>query len=289
MGRFRYVQPESLEEALAFALKNEHGARYIAGGTDVMVEMKDEYEESGMVLISLKKIPELSRIEVRGDYLCTGAAVPIWMVEKTLRRIKRLDALSDGIGQIGSPQIRNVATLGGNICSSLPSADSFGPLFVLEARVMIYGLTGEREIPIEAFSKGPGESELRCGEIVCEIKIPIPKMTSGCAYIKHGRRKAMEIALVGASAFVEYDEETMFCKAVRIALTTAAPVVIRARRAEASLTGKILNLENIYTAAKMAAEDATPRDSYRCTAKYRLDVLPVLVERAIAKALQRGC
>lgn len=289
LSRFRYLQPESLEEAVAAAVEGESGVRYIAGGTDVMVEMRDACEESEATLISLKKIPELSRVEVRGDCLHIGAAVPIWIVEKTLRGIERLDALNDGVGQIGSPQIRNVATLGGNICSSLPSADSFGPLFVLDASVSVYGPEGEREIPIEEFPRGPGKNVLRDREIVREIKIPLPPATGGSAYIKHGRRKAMEIALIGASAFVEYDADTMLCRTIRVALTTAAPVAIRAKRVEALLAGKTLDSESIAAAAKAAAEDAAPRDSYRCTARYRLDVLPVLVERALEKAVRRGC
>ncbi len=286
MKEFEYFCPETVQEALSLANKYKD-AKYIAGGTDVLVKMKHE-TNSPSILISVKRLKELSYVKTDKKTVSIGAITTIRELEKSDLINKGFICLYDALRQIGSVQIRNVATIGGNLCSSLPSADTAAPLLVLGAQVKITSCLTASIMPLSQFFVGPGRNSLKDQELLTEILIPRLPAGATTAYIKFGRRNAMEIALAGAAVFLQTEPKGKLCQNVRIALTTSAPTPVRATNAEAFLVGKELTPENIAATGMEALKDASPRDSYRSTAEYRRSIIPVLVKRAIQTTLQRG-
>jgi CO/xanthine dehydrogenase FAD-binding subunit len=233
------------------------------------------------------------------------------MIEKSELIKKDFSALADAVGWLGSIQIRNVATIGGNICTAAPSADTATPLLVLGTQVKIKNLKEERTVPIDEFFKGPGETVLRSGEMIKELMIPKPLPHTGSAYYKLQRRLALDLPILGVSVLLSLDknkitcsdilcttspissilhkmeEDQIVCKEVRIALGVAAPTPIRAVKAEALLRGKYLSDELLEEAAETAAKEAQPRDSIRGEAWYRRDMIKVLVKRMSMKSIER--
>jgi carbon-monoxide dehydrogenase medium subunit len=309
MKKFDYLRPQTLEEALS--LLDQHGkkARLIAGGTDVIVMIKQKVMMPE-VLISLRGIPGLDQIQYDGT-LRIGALVPHRAIEKSEVIRKEFSALSDAADVLGSIQIRNVATIGGNICTAAPSADTATPLLVLAAQVKIKSLREEKMVPIEEFFTGPGETILKKGEIVTELIIPKPLPHTGSAYWKLQRRLALDLPILGVSVLLSLDKATiscpdmlcttspissilhtmerdeLTCKEIRIALGVAAPTPIRALKAENLLRGKKISDELLEEVANMASMEAQPRDSIRGEAWYRRDMIRVLVKRMAMKSIER--
>lgn len=309
MKKFDYFKPKSLEEALTLFAKYGEKAKWIAGGTDVIVMIKHKTTAPD-ALISLQGIPGLDEIKFNGS-LSIGPMVTHRMIEKSELIKKDFSALADAVGWLGSIQIRNVATIGGNICTAAPSADTATPLLVLGTQVKIKNLKEERTVPIDEFFKGPGETVLRSGEMIKELMIPKPLPHTGSAYYKLQRRLALDLPILGVSVLLSLDknkitcsdilcttspissilhkmeEDQIVCKEVRIALGVAAPTPIRAVKAEALLRGKYLSDELLEEAAETAAKEAQPRDSIRGEAWYRRDMIKVLVKRMSMKSIER--
>jgi len=309
MKKFDYFKPKSLEEALTLFAKYGEKAKWIAGGTDVIVMIKQKTTAPD-ALISLQGIPGLDEIKFNGS-LSIGPMVTHRMIEKSELIKKDFSALADAVGWLGSIQIRNVATIGGNICTAAPSADTATPLLVLGTQVKIKNLKEERTVPIDEFFKGPGETVLRSGEMIKELMIPKPLPHTGSAYYKLQRRLALDLPILGVSVLLSLDknkitcsdilcttspissilhkmeEDQIVCKEVRIALGVAAPTPIRAVKAEALLRGKYLSDELLEEAAETAAKEAQPRDSIRGEAWYRRDMIKVLVKRMSMKSIER--
>lgn len=309
MKKFDYLKPQTLEEALS--LLNQHGkkAKLIAGGTDVMVMMK-ERKLSPEILISLRGIRGLDQIKYNKN-LRIGAMVTHRVIEKSELIRKEFSALTDATDVLGSVQIRNVATIGGNICTAAPSADTATPLLVLGAQVKIKSLKGERTVSIEEFFKGPDETVLKKGEIVTEFFIPKLLPNTGSAYWKLQRRLALDLPILGVSVLLSLDknkvtcsdllcsaspistilhkmeEDGIICKEVRIALGVAAPTPIRAIKAENLLRGKKISAELLEEVAETACSEAQPRDTIRGEAWYRKEMLKVLVKRMAMKCIER--
>jgi carbon-monoxide dehydrogenase medium subunit len=309
MKKFDYLKPKTIDEALS--LLNQYGkkATLIAGGTDVIVMIKQK-TMSPDVLISLRGIPGLDQTQYDGS-LRIGPMVTHRAIEKSRLIRKEFSALSDAADVLGSVQIRNVATIGGNICTAAPSADTAAPLLVLGAQVKIRSLKGERTVPIEAFFKGPGETVLNEGELVTELIIPKPLPNTGSAYWKHQRRLALELPILGVSALLSLDkskvscsdmlcttspistilhtmeQDELICKEVRIALGVAAPTPMRAMKAENLLRGKKISDELLEEVAETASKEAQPRDTLRAEAWYRRDMIRVLVKRMAMKSIER--
>jgi carbon-monoxide dehydrogenase medium subunit len=309
MKKFDYLKPKTLGEALS--LLNQHGkkAALIAGGTDVIVMIKQKTMSPG-VLISLRGVPGLDQIQYDGT-LRIGAMVTHRALEKSDLIRKAFSALADAVDALGSIQIRNVATIAGNICTAAPSADTATPLLVLGAQVKIKSLKEEKTVPIEEFFMGPGETILKKGEIVTELVIPKPLPNTGSAYWKHQRRLALDLPILGVSALLTLDKSTvscsdmlcttspissilhtmeqdeLTCKDVKIALGVAAPVPIRATKAENLLRGKKISDELLEEVAETAAKEAQPRDTIRGEAWYRRDMIRVLVKRMAMKSIER--
>ncbi|NLT35282.1 MAG: hypothetical protein GXX83_05240 [Gaiellales bacterium] len=309
MGAFTYHKPATVGEAADLAAEL-HGARFVAGGTDVVVLLKQRKIDPAN-LISLRNVAELTYID-SADGLSLGSGVTHTRIANHDYIRARYSALADGARVVGSKQIRNVATLGGNICNAAPSADTACPLLALDAAVRILGREGEREVPIDDFFLGPNKVALADGELVLGIKLPATSEKSGSAYIKHSRRQAMELPMVGVAAWVSVSiggseercrgalecehtpdviqllqNEEVVLEDVRIAMGVVAPRPIRAREAEAKLKGQVVSGALFESMGDVAVSECQARDSFRCDAGYRLEMVRVLTKRAILKAIDR--
>jgi len=309
MKKFDYFRPKTFEEALTLLAQYGEKAKLIAGGTDAIVMIKQKTMAPD-VLISLQGIPGLDQIKYNGS-LSIGPMVTHRAIEKSEVIRKNFSALTDAVDYLGSVQIRNVATIGGNICTAAPSADTATPLLVLGTQVTIKNPKEERTLPIEKFFKGPGESVLKTGEMVKELLIPKLLPNTGSAYYKLQRRLALDLPILGVSVLLSLDknkvtcsdllctaspistilhkmeEDEIVCKDVRIALGVAAPTPMRALKAEALLRGKKLSDELLEEVANTASQEAQPRDSIRGEAWYRKDMIRVLVKRMAMKSIER--
>jgi CO/xanthine dehydrogenase FAD-binding subunit len=276
---FEYYKPRSLEEALE--LKKEiPGSRFIAGGTDLMVQIKSG-EVAPPALISLRSISELSSVEVNGNARI-GALVTvtdlIWNPD--IRRYFPL--LAEAALRLGSPQIRNVATVGGNLCNCSPCADLALPLLVLEAKVRIRSIVGTQDIRIEDFFRGPGDSCLSSGQILTEILVEPPPPNTKATFKKKGRVK-MDLAVASTAVLLEMEGQD--CLKARIAAGSAAPVPLRLVEVESWLEGKELSPEILHQAQKLAMESVAPITDVRGTEEYRRQIIGVFIKRSIEHIL----
>jgi CO/xanthine dehydrogenase FAD-binding subunit len=281
---YDYIKPTTLKEV--FTLLKEYGpkATLIAGGTDVMLNIRNS-EISPDILISLRGLNDLRYIR-KNDGYHIGTLATHRMVEQSDMVRMELSALHDAASQVGSVQIRNVATVGGNICNAAPSADTAGPLLVLDATVVLEGPGGRRSVPIADFFRGPSRTVRKADEVLIEFHIPEQSGHFGSAYWKHARRKAMDLPLLGVAVGLTLSEGAEISDA-RIGLTVAAPVPIRAFKAEEFLRGKRWDREVLAEAGRIASSEASPRDSLRSTAWYRRDMIEVFVPRMAALAAER--
>ncbi len=285
MRRLTYHEPESLKDA--FALLEGHGetAKLLAGGTDLIIEIKQETKTPDH-LISLRCIPELQDIDYSNGELCIGAMVTHRMIEQSKLIREKFSLLADAVDNLGSVQVRNVATIGGNICNGAPSADTAAPVVALGAKLVLDGPAGELQVNVEEFFQGPGKTALAAGEILRAIRIPTLPQGAGSCYIKHSRRKAMDLPLLGIAVIIVPDDN-MVCQEARIALSLAGPIPFRAKKAEAFVTGKPLSREIWEQAAQIAVSESNPRTSFRTTADYRKKMICALIPRAAETALRR--
>jgi CO/xanthine dehydrogenase FAD-binding subunit len=288
MNKFEYLVPKSLDEAVSMYDAHGDQATYIAGGTDIVVKMK-EYKITPGYLISLKQV--LTRDEPKRDRetgeLTLAASVTHRMIENSALIKSEYPILHDAVGNIGSVQIRNVATIGGNLVNAVPSADGAIPLIALDARVNIYGAKGQRTLELVHFFTGPGQTVLERSEILTEIVIPPQLPRTGSAYLKFGRRKAMELPMLGVGVLLSLEEDSDRCTRARVCLGVAAPTPFRALGAERFLVGKKIDTAVVQAAGNIAAEESQVRDSIRGVAWYRREMVAVLVRRMGQKCLDR--
>jgi carbon-monoxide dehydrogenase medium subunit len=288
VNKFDYLTPISLDEAISLCASYGEKAQYIAGGTDVMVKIK-EGKISPQCLISLRHLRDgLDHIVYEKGELKIGALVTHRMLELSPVIRKEFPILIDAVENIGSVQIRNVATIGGNIVNAVPSADGAIPLITLGAHVRIRGPKGERTMALEDFFTGPGQTRLDREEILLEFMIPkLPPRTGG-AYWKHTRRAAMELPILGVAVQISLGTDMQTCTEARIGLGVLAPTPMRAKKAEAILKGKKVDDEVLEKAGKAAATECKARDSIRGKAWYRKDMVEVLVQRMARVAMERA-
>ncbi|HLB29595.1 MAG TPA: xanthine dehydrogenase family protein subunit M, partial [Dehalococcoidia bacterium] len=232
MIRFEYLEPTTIEEAIAMLSQHGEQARVLAGGTDLLIRMKARQWRPQYV-VNIKGIPGLSGISQNGGALSIGALTTVREIETSPLVKQGYPALAYAASQIGSIQVRNSATVGGNLCNAAPSAELAPPLLVLGASARIRGPQGERSVPLEEFFTGPGRTVLGPGELLVALEVPAPVHGSSNAYLKHSPRRAMDIAVVGAAAWVL--TENGICRDCRIALGAVAPTPLRARNSEAVL------------------------------------------------------
>ena len=287
MNKFDYLTPTSISEAISLHESYGDQAQYIAGGTDVMVKIK-EGKISPQYVISLRHIQDLDHIVYEKGQLTIGTLVTHRMLELSPTIRKEFPILIDAVENIGSVQIRNVATIGGNIVNAVPSADSAVPLITLGAEVRLIGPEGKRAMALEDFFIGPGKTHLKGEEILYEFVIPKLPPHTGAAYWKHTRRAAMELPILGVAVLISLDDDMQTCTEAKIGMGVVAPTPMRAKNAEAILKGKKVDEEILKKAGKAAAEECKARDSIRGKAWYRRDMVELFVQRMAIVAMKRA-
>ncbi|MBI5579808.1 MAG: xanthine dehydrogenase family protein subunit M [Deltaproteobacteria bacterium] len=289
MRKFTYLVPKTLNEAISMHTSYDGRTRYIAGGTDVLVKLK-EGKIGPDYLVSLKHIicQDQPFLNTETGELYIGAFMTHRSIERSSLVEHQYPILHDAVKNIGSVQIRNVATIGGNLVNAVPSADGAIPLIALDGKARIYGPKGDRLIDLARFFLGPGQCEIQGAEILTEIIIPRLEPRTGSAYIKHGRREAMELPMLGVGILLSLDPDMATCAKARICLGVAAPTPFRALAAEAYLRGKSVTEDSLTEAGKIAAGESRVRDSIRGVAWYRREMVGVLVKRMGLLALERA-
>ncbi len=284
-SKTEYFMPKTIEEARSLVLKYKGEAKIIAGGTDIVVQMKH------------KAVLPKHIINIRGisgqDYIIRdekeglriGALATMRSIEVSPMVREKFNILARAASMLGTWQVRNRATIAGNLCNAAPSAETAPPLIVLGAKAKIMGADGERTVPIENFFIGPGQTILKPGEILTEIQVPNLLPRSGGIYIKHTLRKALDLAIVGVAALVTMDGDIL--SDVKIALGAVAPTPVRATRAEDVLRGNKINDDLLQKAAQTAFNQCSPIDDVRSSAEYRCKMIQVLVPRAIKQAVEQ--
>lgn len=281
MRHFEYFRPRSLEEALRLK-EARPGSFFISGGTDLLVKIRNR-EISPEVLISLRSIPEAEAIEVNGGARI-GALATISRLILDEKLGQSFPVLVEAARSLGSIQIRNAATIGGNLCNCSPCADMALPLLALEAKVRLQSLRGTREVPIKEFFVGPGESCLARDEILTDIILPPPQEKAKTVFMKKGRVK-MDLALASVAMVLEI--EGKMCHRARIAAGAVAPVPLRLTKVETLVEGAVLSETLVAQAQKLASECVSPISDIRASAEYRRQVVGVYVKRGLLTALGR--
>lgn len=286
LPEFDYHRPETVDEACAMLAELGEKAKVIAGGTDLLVDLKREFSHAEH-LVTLRGIPELTSVEKDADgTLRLGPMVtPNEVGYSPIVREAHLP-LSEAALTMAAYQIRNRATIGGNLVSAVPSADMPPMLIALGSRIVLASKGARREIPLEEFFKGPRETELHDAEILVQIVVPPPAEGSGAFYVKHSLRDASALAVVGVAAGIRLDGGV--CAGARIVLGAVAPTPLVAERASAALVGVAPGEEVIAAAALTAAAEAKPISDLRGSADYRRELVRELTERALRAAFDRG-
>lgn len=281
MPRFEYFAPADLEETLSLLSRYKEKAKILSGGTDLLVKLKKRQVRAEYV-ISLKDLPKLDFIRkgrgkngLRIGAQCTHQSI---IDSRLLQGGYRL--LADACRKVGTPQVRLMGTIGGNLCNASPSADSAPPLLALESKLNLASMRGERQVPLDAFFKAPFKTVMEDDELLTEIIIPALPDRAGSSYKYLTKITAVDETLVGAAAVVILDDGNGV-KDARIALGSVAPTPLRARKAEEKLRGNTVSDKLMMEVAAVAASETSPRSA----ADYRRKMSAVLVERAIREAL----
>lgn len=277
--RFEYLEPASIEEAVSLLGRYDDEARVIAGGTDLLVQIKDKSVRPEYV-VDIGYIAGLDYIsydEKQG--LRIGALSTIRALEKSNKISQTYPVISQAAGLLGSVAIRNVATIGGNLCNAAPSADTAPALIGLSARANIVGTGGGRVVPLEEFFTGPSETVIKRGELLVEVQVPVPPPETKGVYLKLSRT-AVDLATVGVAVIVTLGNGGT-CKDIKIVLGAVAPTPMRAKRAEEILRGKRVDEALIEEASRVASGEAQPITDVRASAEYRREMVKVLTRRAL--------
>ena len=285
LPRFEYMQPKTIDEALSLLAKYKGGAKPIAGGTDLLTKMKRREIETSRYIIDLKGLPDLDYIKYdESKGLSIGALTTIHAVEASPIIQQKFSVLAQAASTMASTQVRNRGTVAGNICNALPSADSAPALLTLEARLTLMSKGDERTVSIENFFTGPNTTVLTDTELLAEIHIPHLPSNSRGVYLKLTPRRSMDLAIVGVAVVVIPEDEV--CKDIRIALGAVAPTPIRAKRAEDTIRGQQCTEALIERSANTAAEESSCIGDHRASAQYRMEMIKVLVMRAINQSIK---
>jgi carbon-monoxide dehydrogenase medium subunit len=279
---YEYYEPRSLKEALELLDRYGDQARILAGGTDLLVKMKARLVEP-RVVINVKKIDGLRYIVEDGEQVRIGALTRLRDIENSELVKKYIPALHDAVKSMGSIQIRNMATIGGNLCNASPAADTAPPLLVHNAKVVLSSVGGDRVLPLAEFFRGPGLTVLKPNELLREIIVE--KSNAGSSAFKKVSRVAVDLAIASAAVYVEVEDG--FIRNARIALGSVAPKPLRAVKTESLLRGLRIDSREVLNALKTIDEEISPITDVRSTAEYRRYVSKVLVLDALEVAYAR--
>ncbi|MEG1776106.1 MAG: xanthine dehydrogenase FAD-binding subunit XdhB [Clostridia bacterium] len=281
-------QAKDVNDAIR-ALDAQEGAMLISGGTDVLVQNRDG-KFAGLPLVSIHGLKEITgiRMEVDGT-LVIGAATCFTDIADSALIKQHLPMLGLAVDQVGSPQIRNVGTVGGNLCNGVTSADSAPSLLALDAVLALRGAAGERLVPLGAFYTGAGRTVRARNEVLCEIRIAKEsyERVFGC-YIKYGKRNAMEISTLGCAIALRLNEPRTAIERIRVAFGVAAPTPIRCEAAEAAALGQPASIRTIETVARLAEQGISPRTSWRASKEFRLHLAHEMAMRAMTDAIKQA-
>lgn len=283
LKQFAYHEPSTLAEAIVALANGGDTARVLAGGTDLIVDMKIERLPTTAV-VNIKRIPGLSGIDDLGDATRIGALTKVTAVEESPLVQERHPALAQAAAILASPPVRALATIGGNVGRASPASDLGPALIVSDAIARVEGTAGRREIPVEDLYVGPGQTSLACSDIITEFIVPEPPIGFGSAHVKLGKRgSGTDIAMAGASASIVLGEGVVVdC---RVALASLGPTPFRAARTEEALRGRKPTEESLHVVAAVAAEEAMPIGDIRASASYRTTLAQVLTLRALRAAV----
>jgi len=281
-----YEAPTTLDQAVSILKTHGENARPFCGGTDIIIQLRAGVRRTEH-LVDVKKIKELCTLSFDAKKgLRLGAAVPCIEVSESDMMRRHYPGLTEAAHLIGSLQIQNRASVGGNLCNGSPAADTTPALMVLGARARIVGPSGEREVPVESFVVSPGRTVLKPGELLVELLVPPPAPHSSDAYLRFIPRNEMDIAVVGVGASLTLDGDKV--KAARIALGAVAPTPILASKAAGALVGMKLDDAVLEAAGRAASAACSPIDDMRGTKEFRLHIAAVLTRRVLSIAAERA-
>ena len=288
MEPFDFVSPTTIEEAVKTLASSGDQARILAGGTDMLVQMRAGRRTAPLV-VDIKGIPELNVLSYDASKgLTLGAAVPCYQIYQNETVAAAYPGLIDAAAMIGGIQIQGRATIGGNICNAAPSGDAIPAVIVLGGVCNIAGPNGTREMLAEDFCTAPGRNALENGEILVSISIPAPLPKSGANYQRFIPRNEMDIAVAGVGTAVQLDASGQNFVSARIALASVAPTPVLAKEAGDSLAGKAVSEEAIQQASELAQAAATPISDMRGTIRQRTHLIGVLTRRSLNNAIERA-
>ena len=288
MEPFDFVSPSSIEEAVKTLASSGDQARIMAGGTDMLVQMRAGRRTAPLV-VDIKGIPELNVMSYDATKgLTLGAAVPCYKIYQDETLAKAYPGLIDSAFLIGGIQIQGRATIGGSIWNAAPSGDAIPAVIALGGICNIAGPNGTRELPTEEFCTAPGRNALENGEILVSISIPAPQANSGANYLRFIPRNEMDIAVAGVGTSVQLDSSGQNFVSARIALASVAPTPVFAKEAGDSLAGKPVSEASIKEASEKAMADAKPITDMRGTIRQRTHLIGVLTRRTLNKAVERA-
>ena len=282
LPQFKYYKPQTLDEVLKL-LNELDEAKVIAGGTDLLIDMRiGRYRPKS--IIDINDLSELKYIIDDGNRIRIGALTRLQELIYSEIIKEKLPILYEAVYHMASWQIRNMATIGGNLCNASPAADTAPPLMVLEAKLRVINIEGERTIDIREFFLGPRKTLLKGNELLKEIIVPVHK-DYGYSYMKLGRRNSFTLSIVSVASLVKV-ENNIFSD-VRIALNSIAPTPIRAVSVEKYLVGRKVTIDSIKAASKLVIKDISPITDIRATAEYRKDMAIILTYDSLKVALKR--
>jgi len=281
--RFKYLEPRTINEAVSLFFTHQGMAKVIAGGTDLISRIRLKQIEPEYV-VDIGYIPGLDYIKYDAEgQLSIGALATIRSLEMSNEIQRRHPVISQAASLLGSTAIRNVGTIGGNLCHASPSAETAPSLIVLGAEVKVVGPEGERTVELEKFFTGPGQTVLKRGELLTEVQVPpLPPGTKG-VYLKHSARGSVNPAIVGVAALSAMDGKR--CKEIKLALGAVAPTPIRAKRAEEILRGEEINDALVEKAAQAAADESRPITDVRASTDYRKEMVKVFTGYALRNVI----
>jgi CO/xanthine dehydrogenase FAD-binding subunit len=285
---FDYVAPKTVAEAIALLAEKGDRARVLAGGTDIIVQVREGRRDLDL-LVDVKHIPELNELTLDPQHgLRIGAAVPCCRIYEHAGIARTYPGLIDAVALIGGIQIQSRASVGGNLCNASPAADTIPALIAHETVCFIAGPQGTRELPAEKFCTAPGRTVLARGEFLVSLRLPPPRPSWGAAYLRFIPRNEMDIAVVGAGVAVTLDQSKRRCTGARIALAAVAPTPLLVPEAGAALVDGALSEVLLDRAAALARAAARPISDMRGDADYRRHLAGVLTKRALQAAIVRA-
>jgi len=278
--KFDYHTPSSLDEAFMLLETHSGDVKLLAGGTDLIPQMKMRRVEPGHI-INLKRIPDLSGIKQYNGSLHIGALSRLRDIEKSMLLVERAPLLTETVKTMASVQVRNLGTIGGNVCNASPAADTAISLIALGAKAQVASSTGVRSVLIEDFFTGPGKTVMEYDEILISISVPVMTENSGSSFIKIGR-VVLDLATVNAAVSITLDCDLIH--KVRVAIGAVAPTPLRLTIVEDYLVGKPPSFEVFEAAGELASETVKPISDVRSTAEYRKAVSKTIIMDTLDRA-----